>query len=82
MLALADTPKISKKDWNKGVRCDSCPAAANVWAWKIVEGKLLELVFCLHHGNKYFDGLVMSEFNIEHNPLPSERDLAKLTEND
>ena len=83
MLAtLSETPRISKKDWDRSIRCDSCPAAAHVLAWKIIEEKVYELTFCLHHGQKNFDGLVMAEFNIEHDPLPSEKDMAKLTEND
>lgn len=79
---LADTPRISRNDWGQHIRCDACPAAAHVLAWKIIDHKLYDLVFCIHHGKKSFDGLVMAEFNIEHNPLPDEKELAKLTEND
>ena len=83
MLAtLSDTPRISKKDWDRSIRCDSCPAAALVWAWKIIDDKMHELTFCFHHGKKNFDGLIMAEFNVEHDPILAEKDMAKLTEND
>lgn len=76
---ITQTPVIQKKDWNRSVRCDYCPAAAHVWAWKEDE-RLLELMFCLHHGNKFLISLIDQGFNVEHEPMAEQKELAKLTE--
>lgn len=79
---ITSTPRISRDDWGRHIRCDKCPAAAHVLAWKIIDHSMYELVFCMHHGGRYFDQLTVQGFTIEHDPLPDDKEIAKLTEND
>lgn len=73
VATLIDAPRISRDDWGAHYRCDRCPQPAVTLATKVVDDKEIELMFCGHHGNKYFDLLIMQEFTVEHNPVVDER---------
>lgn len=45
--------------------CDACPARARVTAYKTVDERDLELVFCLHHASKHLAELITQGFLVD-----------------
>ena len=76
MLETIETQDISTREFNAHDRCDSCQAQAYFAVEKLVNDKVLDLLLCSHHRNKFADRLLTEGWSF-HKDEAALRELTK-----